>query len=128
VTLTDRKIDPEKGSLAYFAISNPSNFRIFFAVTEPQIRSQGVWSSRFSLPAPTELTPGQATNFSVPAPLEGDAWRLRVLWGKSATSWERLKGTVEKNFQSIRESGTLIGTRFGIEKDVWTNYSREMAR
>jgi hypothetical protein len=136
VTFLGMTNDPVQGRMASFMVANASRLPIVCYIGSPQLKSNGVWLAWQQPPGTSKLTlpPGQASTFSVAAPMNAVEWRAPVQWGYIPTGFRGIFrgiiGTLKHNFNlnwyALRH-GERLTYNNGAEVNLYMSYSAAIA-
>lgn len=141
VTFLDFTNHQFNGRMAWFVLTNERNRTIQYAVSEAQLRSNGVWffpehNSGVAIIRRTEwhwkngnLVAGGWTNVAAVVPPESSVWRIRVVsWDPGRLHW--LASCLRANIEAYRKGLPLPGFKPPYltyeQLRVQTDYSREI--
>jgi hypothetical protein len=117
---------------AIFSVKNPYSRPVSFFPLDPQVPVNGDWAAA-GIRIPTGGGPtlylgadGQ-TNFTVDVPVDGNVWRVPVLWSMEPSRFDHFRYVFRNNWNAWRENGTLLGLSIGYGVESFTNYTPEVS-
>jgi hypothetical protein len=120
-----------QNTAAIFSIKNPYARAVSFFPLQPQVRVSGDWAAagiRIPTGGPTlYLGADGQTNFTVDVPVDGNVWRVPVLWSIEPSGFDHFRYVFQNNWNAWRENGTLLGFSIGYGVESFTNYTPEVS-
>ncbi len=100
ISLLGTSNDPVQGLVASFSVTNESRMMIYYCICPAQVKSNAVWPT-LQIPSSggAELASGKAETFSIVAPVNGEDWRVPVVWGYKPTGFQSVAGRVKLNLR-----------------------------
>ena len=116
---------------AIFSIKNPYSRPVSFFPLDPQVPVNGNWAAAVNRiqtggPALYLGADGQ-TNFTVDVSVDGNVWRVPVLWSIEPNGFDHFRYVFRNNWNAWRENGTILGLSIGYGVESFTNYTPEVS-